>query len=319
MIKKRNGVFLLLVICCISGCGKNSQLVENEVLTEPEYKTKSIIQENETVQVYNGWERADCPANDEGIKYVYYPHVENKIKGVSYVEDSLGYVTDYSIEAFKNINCPVGCKTVKHKSEGCESQSNFQPELEGAFTGGRGSNPLIDIRDGEKALGLGNSLVNGVFDETVVTEYEVLKQDVQAVSFAIYEDFFDAIPELTVKLYGIPVTLWEEELGNTMTFSSKQYREFKNQYCGTWENQCQDNNLDKFDLLAEKKIEKTGVYYIDYNDLHEKGDYAQILIVLNFDKEMPYTYRMCGDGIYEISDKAAYDEWKDSHMDYYIQ
>ena len=40
---------------------------------------------------------------------------------------------------------------------------------------------------------------------------------------------------------------------------------------------------------------------------------------LNFDKEMPYTYRMCGNGIYEISDKEAYDEWKNSHMDYYIQ
>ena len=309
MKKKRNCIIFLLVICCISGCGKNSRSVEDEVLTEPEYETRSIVQENETVQVYDGWERVDCPANDKGIKYVYYPHVENKIKGVSYVEDSLGYATDYSLEAFKNINCPIGCKSIKHKSEGCESQSNFQPELEGANSIKR-NNPLIDVRDGEKVLDIGNSLVNNVFDETVVTEHEVLTQDVQAVSFAIYEDFFDTIPELTVKLYGIPVTLWEEELGNTMEFSWKQYEEFEKQY--------QDNNFTQLDLLA-KKIEKTGVYYIDYNDLHKKGDYAQILIVLNFDKEMPYTYRMCGDGIYEISDKAAYDEWKNSHMDYYIQ
>ena len=26
--------------------------------------------------------------NDKDVKYVYYPHVENKIKGVSYIEDS---------------------------------------------------------------------------------------------------------------------------------------------------------------------------------------------------------------------------------------
>lgn len=319
MKKKRNCIIFLLAICCISGCGKNNQSVENEVLTEPEYETRSIVQQNETVQVYDGWERVDCPANDEGIKYVYYPHVENKIKGVSYVEDSLGYATDYSIETFKNINCPIGCKSIKHKAEGCESQWNFQPELEGAYREINDYNPLMDVEDGEKVLGTGNSIVNGVLDRTIAEKHEILTQDVQAVSFAIYEDFFDIIPELTVKLYGIPVTLWEKELGNTMEFSLNQYQEFTEKYYGTLENQHQDNNLDSFDLLAEKKIEKTGVYYIDYNDLHEKGDYAQILIVLNFDKEMPYTYRMCGDGIYEISDRAAYDEWKNSHMDYYIQ
>lgn len=308
MKKKRNYVFLLLAICCISGCGENSRSVENEVLTEPQYETRSIIQENETVQVYDGWKRMESQFEYKDVKYVYYPHVENKIKGVSYIEDS--YDLDFSFDAFKNINCPIGCNSIKHKAEGCESQCNSQPELEGANSE-KANNPLIDVRDGEKVIDIGNSLVNNVFDETVVTEHEVLKQDVQAISFAIYEDFFDTIPELTVKLYGIPVTLWEEELGNTMEFSWKQYEEFEKQY--------QDNNFAELDLLAEKKIEKTGVYYIDYNDLHEKGDYAQILIVLNFDKEMPYTYRMCGDGIYEISDKAAYDEWKNSHMDYYIQ
>lgn len=317
MIKKRNCAVFLLVICCLSGCGKNSQPVEDEILTEPEYETRSVVQENKTVQVYDGWERMDSPFKDDGVLYVYYPHVENKIKGVSYIEDS--YDLHFDFEAFKNINCPVGCKSIKHKAEGCESQWNFQPELEGAFTEGKNNNPLIDIREGEILSGLGNNIVNNVLDETAVDEYEILRQDVQAVSFAIYEDFFESIPELTVKLYGISVTLWEEELGNTMKFSSKQSREFKKKYCGTYENQYQDNNLDKFDLLAEKKIEKTGVYYIDYKDLHEKGEYAQILIVLNFDKEMPYIYRMCGDGIYEISDKAAYDEWKKNHMDYFIQ
>ena len=307
MIKKRNYVILLLILGCISGCGKNSQPVEDEVLTEPEYETRSIVQENKTVQVFDGWERADCPPNDEGIKYVYYPHVENKIKGVSYVEDSLGYAIDFSSEAFKNINCPVGCKSIKHKAEGCESQCNSQPELEGDNSE-KMNNPLIVLKEGEKASSEGKG---NVHDNTIIDKFIVETQDVQAVSFAIYEDFFDTIPELTVKLYGIPVTLWEEELGNTMEFSWKQYEEFEKQY--------QDNNFTQLDLLAEKKIEKTGVYYIDYNDLHKKGDYAQILIVLNFDKEMPYTYRMCGDGIYEISDKAAYDEWKNSHMDYYIQ
>lgn len=313
MKKKRNYVFLLLAICCISGCGENSWSVENEVLTEPQYETKSIIQENETVQVYDGWERMESQFEYKDVKYVYYPHVENKIKGVSYIEDS--YDLDFSFAAFKNINCPSGCNSIKHKAEGCESQCNSQPELEGANSE-KANNPLMVVKKGENVSSEGKG---NVHDKTTIDKFIVETQDVQAVSFAIYEDFFDTIPKLTVKLYGIPVTLWEEELGNTMEFSWKQYGEFENQYYGTWENQYQDNNLDKFDLLAEKKIEKTGVYYIDYNDLHEKGDYAQILIVLNFDKEMPYTYRMCGNGIYEISDKAAYDEWKDSHMDYYIQ
>lgn len=306
MIKKRNGIILLLILCCISGCGKNSRSVENEVLTEPEYETRSIVQENETMQVYDGWERADCPANDEGIKYVYYPHVENKIKGVSYVEDSLGYATDFSVETFKSINCPVGCKSIKHKVEGCESQCNSQPQLEGSSNRKR-NNLLMVVEEGEIRLGLGE----GITANNDTTKWEIQTQDVQAISFAIYEDFFDTIPELTVKLYGIPTALWEGELGNTMEFSSKQYREFINQY--------ENNNFTQFDLLTEKKIEKTDVYYIDYNDLHEKGDYIQILIVLNFDKEMPYTYRMCGDGIYEISDRAAYNEWKNKNINLFIQ
>ena len=305
MKKKRNYVFLLLAICCISGCGENSRSVENEVLTEPQYETKSIIQENETVQVYDGWERMESQFEYKDVKYVYYPHVENKIKGVSYIEDS--YDLDFSFAAFKNINCPIGCNSIKHKAEGCESQCNSQPELEGANSE-KANNPLMVVKEGENASSEGKG---NVHDNTIIDKFIVETQDVQAVSFAIYEDFFDTIPELTVKLYGIPVTLWEEELGNTMEFSWKQYEAFEKQY--------QDNNFAKLDLIAEKKIEKTGVYYIDYNDLHKKGDYAQILIVLNFDKEMPYTYRMCGNGIYEISDKEAYDEWKNSHMDYYIQ
>ncbi len=306
MIKKRNYVILLLILGCISGCGKNSQPVEDEVLTEPEYETRSIVQENKTVQVYDGWERMESQFEYKDVKYVYYPHVENKIKGVSYIEDS--YDLDFSFAAFKNINCPIGCKSIKHKAEGCESQWNSQPELEGAYREIDDYNPLIVIKEGENVSSEGKG---NVHDNTIIDKFIVETQDVQAVSFAIYEDFFDTIPELTVKLYGIPVTLWEEELGNTMEFSWKQYEAFEKQY--------QDNNFAKLDLLAEKKIEKTGVYYIDYNDLHKKGDYAQILIVLNFDKEMPYTYRMCGNGIYEISDKEAYDEWKNSHMDYYIQ
>ena len=306
MIKKRNYVILLLILGCISGCGKNSQPVEDEVLTEPEYETRSIVQENKTVQVYDGWERMESQFEYKDVKYVYYPHVENKIKGVSYIEDS--YDLDFSFAAFKNINCPIGCKSIKHKAEGCESQWNSQPELEGAYREIDDYNPLIVIKEGENVSSEGKG---NVHDNTIIDKFIVETQDVQAVSFAIYEDFFDTIPELTVKLYGIPVTLWEEELGNTMEFSWKQYEAFEKQY--------QDNNFAKLDLLAEKKIEKTGVYYIDYNDLHKKGDYAQILIVLNFDKEMPYTYRMCGNGIYEISDKEAYDEWKNNHMDYYIQ
>ena len=38
-------------------------------------------------------------------------------------------------------------------------------------------------------------------------------QDVQVLSLALYEDFYDEIPQLTVKVYGIPQTLWDSVLG----------------------------------------------------------------------------------------------------------
>lgn len=310
-----NCIVFLLVMYCMSGCGKNSQTVEDEMLTEPEYETKSIVQKTETVQLYDGWARMDSMF--EGVEYVYYPYVENKVKGVSYIEDCYESSAD-DVTVFKNINCPVGCKSLKHTAS-CENQWLFQPELEGAFTEGIKTNPLIAVEDGEDVSDTGNSIVNGVYDRTIVEKHEILRQDVQAVSFALYEDFFDDIPELTVKLYGIPVTLWEKELGNKMEFSSKQYQEFTEKYYGTLENRYQDNNLNAFDLLAEKKIEKTGVYYIDYNDLYEKGDYIRIVVVLNFNKSAPYTYRMCGNGVYDVSDRAAYEEWKNKNMDLFIQ
>ena len=95
-----------------------------------------------------------------------------------------------------------------------------------------------------------------------------------------------------------------------MKFSWNEYSAFREKL--------NKDNFSECGKLAEKKVTETGVYYIDYNEFEQSGDYAQYLILLEFDKSMEYTYSIYGNWSYEISDAAEYNKWKQENSDWMI-
>ena len=116
----------------------------------------------------------------------------------------------------------------------------------------------------------------------------------QAVSFALYEDFYDKIPRLTVEVYGVKSETWDmAELD-------------KNGFAGC-------------DRVAGKNIIQSGVYYIDYSSYNKDGKYKQFIVKAEFD-DMPMDYALVinDDMHYKIENRDSYQTWKENNNKWFI-
>ena len=52
--------------------------------------------------------------------------------------------------------------------------------------------------------------------------HEISAIDVLAISFAIYEDFFDSVPDIKLSIYGIPHEVWNKYLSADDRYSRNQ-------------------------------------------------------------------------------------------------
>lgn len=235
---------------------------------------------------------------------IYYPYVEDKVRGVSYIEELVGPGTTQ--ESFVSDNRPDGCISDIRKRLSFFVSNVFQPDIaDESVRWSNKRNKLTYVEQGE--------LLNAVeqIAKSNKNRYQIEKQDVQAVSCALYEDFYDNIPHMTINVYGISARVWENTFGDEMVLNDDMYNSFITR--------CQNNNFSELELLAQKDIDKTDVYYVDYNDLRSKGDYAQIIYVISFDRRDDYTFFVNGNAAYEIYDAASYSEWKSQNIDKFIQ
>lgn len=305
----------ILSVSCIS-CGQSDDKQEDQKLTEPVYETSSVsgTEIKDELEIVDGW--VVKPVMIDGkTEYVYYPYIENKKKGVMYFEDNM--YNDTLREPYATVNCPKGCKYLGDQAIGMSRASSSQPKLgynKDEDLDEVDKNPLQIEFEGTELYSDGNVAFdeNGrpIIDNDEKKDMLMKSQDVQALSLALYEDFYEEIPQLTVKVYGIPQTLWDSVLGSDMKFSWNEYSAFREKL--------NKDNFSECGKLAEKKVSETGVYYIDYNEFEQSGDYAQYLILLEFDKSMEYTYSIHGSWAYEISDTAEYNKWKQENSDWMI-
>ena len=297
----------LLSSVCLLSCGSRKE-AENEEMTEPEYETSSVtaaVLETED-KVVDGW--LIMPREFDGkTEYIYAPYIENKIKGVSYWEDL--YDDYFSFEAFMRTNTPEGCEFIKPKAMRGMAQCSYQPNL--------GYNDYDSEREAEKNelqyVIEGNTIYGDTSEIVASNEQEknvLIEHDVWVMSCALYEDFFEEIPGLTVNVYGIERDYWESRLGSDMTYSRNAYDEMLET--------AQENNFADFKLLASKQVSETGVYYIDYRDFEAEGDFVEHIIVLEFDKAQEYTFYVLSPSGYNISDEQKYNEWKQNNRESFI-
>ena len=297
----------LLSWICLLSCGSKKE-AENEEMTEPEYETSSVtaaVLETED-KVVDGW--LIMPREFDGkTEYIYAPYIENKIKGVSYWDDI--YDNSFDIYAFMRINTPDGCEFIKPKAMRGEVECSYQPNL-----GYNDYDAEREERKNELQYVIEGNTIYGDTSEIVASNEQeknvLIEHDVWVMSCALYEDFFEKIPGLTVKVYGIERDYWESRLGSDVTYSRNAYDEMLET--------AQENNFADFKLLASKQVSETGVYYIDYRDFEAEGDFVEHIIVLEFDKAQEYTFYVLSPSGYNISDEQKYNEWKQNNRESFI-
>ena len=305
-------IVALIFMFTVSACSGKKDVVSDEssdLLAKPEV-TQASTKESESV---NGNSGTDETRKYEKIQYgedeIYFPIIKesDKIRGVQYLYDA--YYAE-NMDVYKSINRPDGTSSVEGNMQ-LSCCAGALPDFavitdEMIDT----KNELIKKRVSEAYT---RTTEGGAYNRAQKAKYQINNNvDVQAVSFALYESFYETIPNLTVNVYGISSSTWNKYLPEDDIYS---YNDFTDMMSALAE-----NNYSDCDKLASREIDKSGVYYMDYSEYNKDNRYKQLLIVAEFD-EMPVDYAVViNDAMnYNISKREDYAKWKENNKDKFIE
>lgn len=297
------------MILSLSACGKKDNAAD-ETLIDPDY----IVQEYETTTtdegytIINGFYRIKSNNGDKDT-ILYIPYIENKQQGISYLEElHIKSSTKRWIELEAG-NTPDGALYNKQTSNDYGApyvEACIVPDFALPYYNANDTIPNWYLSD--RAGYVFTYRVEKAGDAKSTSDTMVCL-DVGAISVAMYEDFYDDIPKMTISVYGVPKSLFKKKFGKT--FGSKEY--FK--YLDT----LTDNGYKGCDLLCSKDITATGVYYVDYAELNKKGDYINYIMEYKFSDAGEKVYlKACAAGGYKINNEKVYSEWKKEHAEQMI-
>lgn len=305
---------LLGVMLTISACSENKDVVSDEsseLLAKPEV-TQASAKELESGS-------ADSDSTSAGkfkkIQFgdleLYLPDIAeaDKKRGVKYVDDA--YSLDMDLyEIHKKINKPDGMKIKNAEGFGIgmpyrEYSEELQKQVEAFNYTVRDGYPDSVITEGSNITHKGN---NDIEQHTVSTI------DVLAISFAIYEDFFDSVPDIKLSIYGIPHEVWNKYLSADDRYSWNQNTKMLETF--------RSNGYSECDLIADREIKTTDVYYMDYAGFNKDNRYKQFLMVLEME-DIPCEYSFyISEGMGYVMDEggeSAYAAWKEANKDKFIE
>lgn len=298
-----------MMIFYLPACGKKDNAAD-ETLIDPDY----IVQEYETTTtdegytIINGFYRIKSNDGDKDT-VLYIPYIENKQQGVSYLEElHIKSSTKRWIDLEAG-NTPDGALYNKQTSSDCGApyvEACIVPDFALPYYNSNDTIPNWYLSD--RAGYVFTYRVEKAGDVKSTSD-TMVSLDVGAISVAMYEDFYDDIPKMTISVYGVPKSLFKKKFGKT--FGSKEY--FK--YLDT----LTDNGYKGCDLLCSKDITATGVYYVDYAELNKKGDYINYIMEYKFSDAGEKVYlKACAAGGYKINNEKVYSEWKKEHAEQMI-
>ncbi len=306
MIRKVFSVVLICILCiCEVGCGGKQPT--DVTIKAPDSIEKDIEVETleNGVKLYEGYMYVQDSFGD----YDYYPYVENKVDGVMYVDDRGLEGRDAKAAVCRNFNKPQGCDTLP-----------IYGNVTGANEFSKGGSvppkfawPEGYLEDPEYLKGIDYILhpAEVVFKGTgageIDTSIKMRSVDVQAFSFAMYEDFYEEPQTVNISIYGVKTSTLKEKLGDTCTQGD----------LNNMVDKIKKNGFKEVDLLESKLVDTTGVYYIDWKALDINSDYGTYIIGLDF-KTDKSGYYMYGGYFYEIEDAAEYNAWKKANKDKFI-
>ena len=313
---------LLGTVFTVSACSGNKDVVSDEsseLLAKPEV-TQAATKEGES---FNDNSETDETGKYEKIQYgiyeLYFPIIKesDKIRGVQYLYDA--YYAE-NMDVYKSINRPDGTSSVEGNMQLSCYAAPF-PEFavdseEKQITRdemAESKKELIKTRVAEAYREENEGYARDEepdINKKIKNEFKHV--DVQAVSFALYESFYETIPNLTVNVYGMSYSTWNKYLSEDDVFSNNELLAMKSALA--------ENNYSDCDKLASREIDKSGVYYMDYSEYNKDNRYKQLFIVAEFD-EMPVDYAVAinDDMNYNISKPEDYAKWKENNKDKFIE
>lgn len=316
---------LLGVMFTVSACSGNKNAASDEsseLLANPEV-TQASTKESESD---NGDSGTDETGKYEKIQYgiyeIYFPIIKesDKIRGVQYLYDACFESDSKNLRMYQSINRPDGTSSVEGNMQLSCCAAAFpefavdSEEKEITRDGmAESKNELIKTRVAETYRRIYETpIYYREFDSDEKMKNILEHVDVQAVSFALYESFYETIPNLTVNVYGMSYSTWNKYLSEDDVFSNNELLAMKSALA--------ENNYSDCDKLASREIDKSGVYYMDYSEYNKDNRYKQLFIVAEFD-EMPVDYAVViNDAMnYNISKPEDYAKWKENNKDKFIE
>lgn len=299
-------VFTALANALIGCSGKDSENDEINYLTAPEItvlqETKTHEEDTETNSNYelvNGYEKY---LYYDDI-YVYIPHIKEseKVRGVRYLYEAYFDITN---DVYKSINRPEGTSSVK--ASGGVGQEKGALLNESLITDK--TKDTLDFMKYTTSDVYGSYTDKNVDGDAKVKHYFKKEFDIQGISFALYENFYESIPGIKFSVYGVSNDVWNKYLSGDDVYSNNDYYDMNETL--------KNNHFSECDLLATKDITQSGVYYINYSKFNNSGKYKNYYIVIEFD-DIPYEYAYAfnGDMHYCINDETLYNTWENNNKD----
>jgi hypothetical protein len=283
-------------------CACNNK--DNDIVVEELEKPSGIINESEeeNIETTNGFKNVKFGEFD---LYVPYIKQSQKIGGVVYLDDDIEDNQFSYLDFYAKYNKPDGCNIATLRANSMSyyhiGTPPFQEKQEEYNQTEHVSEAFTTYMD-EADKKIDNTKPYNKYYDTY---------DVQGISFCLYEDFYETYPQITCSIYGINSDVLEKYLGDENKYSAYDYEEMKNEL--------KQNDYSECDMICNKKIEKSGVYYIDYNEINKKNDYKQFLIKVEFSEYIDnYSYDICGMYKYNIEDFEKFRIWKSYNKDWIL-
>lgn len=295
-------VVLIFILCiCEVGCAGKQPV--DVTIKAPDSIEKDIEVETleDGVTLYEGYMYVQDSFGD----YHYYPYVENKMDGVMYIDDMGLEGRDAKEAVCRNFNKPQGCDTLPIYGKYQLSTGGCHPP-EFAWPEGYLEDPEY-LKGLDALLHRAEVVFNGTGEGEIDTSIKMRDIDVQAISFAMYEDFYENPQTINISIYGVKTSILKEKLGDTCTQGD----------LNNMVDEIKKKEFKEVDLLASKLMDTTGVYYIDWKALDVNSDYGTYIIGLDF-KDDVTGYRVYGGCLYEIKYTAEYNVWKNANKDKFI-
>lgn len=140
--------------------------------------------------------------------------------------------------------------------------------------------------------------------------------DIECISCALYEDFYEDVSPLNISIYGMDEQVFNNYIEYRQSESGEKtyWVDYQNVFSQYQQGKCE------LDIVLNKDITESGNYYIDYKEFQKEKTYKQMFYVVSFSEEWKNDYGFVVIGFqYKIDHEQQYEQWKQKNEIYFLK